>query len=160
MVHASPQRKKTFLDQRNQQAASYDQRVARNAFYYRNDQSQLRAMIPAGADVLDLSCGTGILLKALEPGRGVGVDLSLDMVSRCRDKLPDMEFHVGDIEDPSVLAAIDGTFDFLILPDTLGMVDECDTTLRHLHQFCRQETRLVIAHHSSLWEPPPAPTVA
>ena len=48
--------------------------------------------IPGGAGVLDLGCGTGVLLAELErlrPGlRLVGVDLSHGMLTRARARLP------------------------------------------------------------------------
>lgn len=42
--------------------------------------------VPAGADVLDLGCGTGALLRALAPRlrRGVGVDTSRGMLAHAR----------------------------------------------------------------------------
>jgi len=62
--------------------------------------------------ILDLGCGTGILLGALlarlgPAGRVEAVDLSPRMIARARDKFPDerVRFHVADVTDPPVLDA-------------------------------------------------------
>jgi SAM-dependent methyltransferase len=46
----------------------------------------LSARIPAGAVVLDVGCGTGALLRALQPrlAEGIGVDVSRGMLARAR----------------------------------------------------------------------------
>ncbi len=44
----------------------------------------LRARMPAGQRVLDLGCGSGHLLAALQPSRGVGIDVSARAVAAAR----------------------------------------------------------------------------
>ena len=50
--------------------------IARNRFYYEDHYRYLDFVIPHDASVLDLGCGTGDLLNALKPVKGVGIDLS------------------------------------------------------------------------------------
>ena len=57
---------------------------ARNRYYYQEIERLARAVIPPGASVLELGCGTGDLLAALRPSLGVGVDLSGGMVRQAR----------------------------------------------------------------------------
>ncbi|MDA8021007.1 MAG: bifunctional class I SAM-dependent methyltransferase/glycosyltransferase family 2 protein [Thermoanaerobaculia bacterium] len=146
-------RKQAFLENSEARAATRDRRIARNGYYYGNDLRYMQSIVPLGMDVLDLGCGTGHLLQGLRPGRGVGVDLSPSMIEVAREKLPDFEFHVGDVEDVSVLERIEGTFDYILLSDTLSFLEDCEDTLLLLHRFCRRDTRLVIAQYSSAWEP-------
>ena len=56
---------------------------ARNCYYYQEIERLARAVVPPGATVLELGCGTGDLL-ALRPSLGVGVDLSGGMVRQAR----------------------------------------------------------------------------
>ena len=127
--------------------------IERNSYYYGEDHGYTRFLVPAGQRVLDLGCGTGRLLAALEPSRGVGVDFSPAMVEEARRRHPNLEFHVGDVEDPEVLDRVGGPFDVILLSDTVGSLEDCEATLRQLHRCCDQDTRVVIAYYSRLWSP-------
>ena len=48
--------------------------------------------------ILELGCGTGGLLNALKPKRGVGIDFSPAMLEVARKRYPELEFREGDIE--------------------------------------------------------------
>jgi Glycosyl transferase family 2/Predicted membrane protein (DUF2142)/Methyltransferase domain len=56
-------------------------------------------------------------------------------------------------EDGATLAAIEGTFDFILLVDTLGLIADCQALLEKLHRFCSPDTRLVLVYYSHLWDP-------
>ncbi|HTT65164.1 MAG TPA: class I SAM-dependent methyltransferase [Bryobacteraceae bacterium] len=59
----------------------------------------LIARCPAGSEILDLGCGTGMLLYwlARQPGiTAVGVDASVGQVQMARRFLPDLEIHLSD----------------------------------------------------------------
>ena len=53
---------------------------------------------------------------------------------------------------PATLAAIQGPFDYIVLADTIGVLEDIDGTLRLIHQLCAPSTRLIIAYYSHLWE--------
>lgn len=112
----------------------------------------MRFLVPAGARILELGCGTGSLLAALEPAYGVGIDFSPAMVEAASEKYPDLTFKVGDVEDRSIIDKIDGPFDFIILSDTIGWLDDCQQTLSQLHSLCHRDTRLVVSYYSRVWE--------
>lgn len=126
---------------------------ARAAFFHEEDNRYLRYLIPPGHSVLELGCGTGETLAALEPSRGVGIDFSPGMIAAARAAHPHLEFSVGDIEDPAVLAEVDGPFDFIVIVDTLGSLEDCQALLARLHRLCTRHTRLVVAYYSHLWQP-------
>jgi SAM-dependent methyltransferase len=134
-------------------AAEREAWVRKNAAYYGDDWRHMRFLIPVGARVLDIGCGTGDLLALLEPSVGVGVDLSPKMIDRARCKYPDLAFRVGDAEDDAFLATIEGPFDYIVLSDTIGLLDDIETALGYLHRLCTPETRLVIAYYAHIWEP-------
>lgn len=134
-------------------AGERDAWVSRNAAYYGEDWRYMRFLIRTGARVLDLGCGTGDLLAVLQPSLGVGVDLSPVMIDRAQSKHPDLTFRVGDAEDDAFLATIEGPFDYIILSDTIGLLDDIETAIGRLHRLCTPETRLVIAYYSTIWEP-------
>ena len=134
-------------------AASRDDWIARNAFHYEQEFEYMRFLVPEGVNVLELGCGTGRLLAELKPGRGVGIDFSPAMIEIARASNPDLEFMVGDVEDPAVLADLTGPFDYIVLHDTIGWLDDCQTTLANLHALCHHDTRIVVVYYSKIWEP-------
>ncbi len=146
-------RKAAIRDLAEAHAAERDRWIARNAYFHEEDHRYMRFLVPPGLKVLELGCATGRLLAALEPSHGVGVDFSEAMIRVARANHPDLEFHVGDVEDPQILAALGGPFDVIVLSDTIGSLDDCEATLAALHPLCTRETRLVIAYHSPMWQP-------
>lgn len=147
------QRKRAVYENSERQASERKKWRAKAAFFHDEDTAYLRFLIPKGLKVLELGCGTGDTLAALEPAYGVGVDFSPNIVEIARVSHPNLEFHVGDIEDPKTLADLNGPFDIILIVDTLGAVDDCQSVLEALHSLCSRETRVIIAHYSHLWHP-------
>ena len=80
----------------------YAQRVgdwrARNPGYHECLARTARFYVPPGARVLEIGCGTGDLLAALQPSEGVGVDLSGAMVKAAAQRHPHLEFRQAAAE--------------------------------------------------------------
>jgi SAM-dependent methyltransferase len=124
-----------------------------NATYREGDRKFMRFLVPSGKRVLELGCGQGELLAALEPSNGVGVDFSARTVAKANEVHPGLHFVLGDAEDPVTLARIEGPFDYIVISDTIGMFEDIDGTLRLVHNLCTPSTRIIIAYYSHLWEP-------
>jgi ubiquinone/menaquinone biosynthesis C-methylase UbiE len=99
---------------------------------------------------MELGCGTGDLLNALKPKRGIGIDFSSEMVRIASKRYPDLEFRTEDIEH---LEGWEETFDVLIMSDVVGHLMDIEETFRQLHTFCRPDTRIIISYYNFLWEP-------
>ena len=127
--------------------------LARNAYYYDDDRSYMRFLVPEKLRVLELGCGNGQLLAALAPSYGLGIDISPGMVEAARKLYPHLDFRAGDIEDPDFLKTIGEKFDVIILSDSIGYLEDCQSALSRLHRFCAPETRLIIGYYSKVWEP-------
>jgi len=134
-------------------AGDRDAWLARNRFFYEGDRAYMRFLIQPGRSVLEIGCGTGDLLRALQPARAVGVDISGEMIRVAAERHPDFEFHVGNGEDPAILDRISGTFDFIVFSDTIGYLEDCEAAFAALRPLCTPRTRLIIAYYSRLWEP-------
>jgi SAM-dependent methyltransferase len=127
--------------------------LERAAFFHDEDLLYLKFLIPPCARVLELGCGTGDLLAALEPSFGVGVDFSEGMIAQARAAHPGLTFMVGDVEDADLIRSLPGPFDAIVVVDALGTLDDCQAMFESLHALCTRETRLVIGHFSHLWWP-------
>jgi ubiquinone/menaquinone biosynthesis C-methylase UbiE len=127
--------------------------IKRNTYYYDQDYRYMRFLVPEGLRVLDLGCGTGRLLSELKPSRGLGIDFSPQMINIAGKLQPQLEFLVGDIEDPKVLSNINEPFDVILLSDTIGSLEDCQATLTNLYRLCNRDTRIIIAYYSGMWQP-------
>ena len=125
-------RKRRILEHANRTAHQRDSRIVRNRFYHEDDRRYMRFLVPEGMRVLELGCGTGQLLAALQPAAGVGVDFSPNMVAIAREKHPECTFLVGDVEDERFLSTLPGW------SDPLKVVQIC---LREFGAFCPLERR-------------------
>jgi len=112
----------------------------------------MRFLIPPGKRVLELGCGTGDLLAALEPSYGVA-SISAPRLGLGETASSRSRFCARDVEDPATLAAIEGPFDYIVIADTIGMFEDIDGTLALVHHLCAPSTRIIISYYSHLWEP-------
>lgn len=119
-------------------------------YYYRRLIARMKHVIPPGMRVLDIGCGDGHMLAALEPKHGVGVDLLDEHVKRARSLHPQLHFRKMKAED---LDASAETFDYIIISQALSEVYDVVTLLRCVRRLCHDRTRLVIANYSRLWQP-------
>lgn len=128
--------------------------LARNRYFYDADHAYMRFLIPPGASVLEIGCGDGQLLAALKPARAVGLDFSPEMIGVAREKHPAFEWHLANAEDPEALQHLSGTFDYIVISDTVGLLEDCESVLRMLHRCTDTRTRVVVAFYSHIWDPP------
>ena len=104
----------------------------------RPDFAAIAAWIPRGASVLDLGCGDGSLLRYLKETRavrGYGVEISdLDIVSCIANRVNviqnDLESGLSDFED--------GSFDFVILSQTLQATRHTEALIREILRVGRE----------------------
>jgi ubiquinone/menaquinone biosynthesis C-methylase UbiE len=122
-----------------------------NRLYSDRLRELYRTIVPKGANVLEVGCGRGGLLAAMEPARGTGVDFSVKMLEQARRLHPDLAFVLADAHDLSVVS---GTFDIIILSDLLNDLWDVQGFLEQLLRLCTPSTRIVFNFHSHLWEMP------
>lgn len=121
----------------------------KGSYYHKELEKYLRFLIPAHASVLEIGCGTGELLAAVNPGRGLGIDINPKMVEAGRNKFPNLQFAVGNLEN----LQIEEKFDYVLLVYVIGQVDDIHLAFNELHKVCKPETRIVILYYNYLWEP-------
>ena len=129
MTQTLSPRKAAILANSEQLAPRRQQFRQRAAFYHEEDLRYLRFLIPPGLRVLELGCGTGDVLAGLQPSFGLGVDISPAMIDQAKRLHPDLEFKVGDVEDPEFTASLPGPFDVILIVDTIGALDDCQGTI-------------------------------
>jgi len=130
-------------------APDRDRIKRRHWYYYALLSRLLQFMVPPGRRVLEVGCGTGDLLAALQPTLGVGLDLSGKMLRIARTKFPDLRFVQSNAQQPS----LSGTFDYIILSDLVGDLEDVQEVFTGLKPLAGPETRLIITYYNYLWEP-------
>jgi len=120
-------------------------------WYHRRLAEIYRFHISPSMSVLELGCGRGNLLGALNPVRGVGVDFSPEMIRRAKQDYPAIEFIEADAHD---LSALNGSFDIIILSDLVNDLWDVQRVLQQIKRLCTPRTRLLINFYSRLWQLP------
>ncbi|MDE3083985.1 MAG: glycosyltransferase [Verrucomicrobiota bacterium] len=106
-------------------------------------------LIPAGAHVLEIGCGSGELLARLQSRDVTGIDLSPVQIERARARVPHGRFYAQAGEE----LALDEKFDVVIISDTLNLAADVQLLLERLHEVSTPDTRLILNFHSNLWRP-------
>lgn len=122
----------------------------RNSYYHRHVATLCREQIPEGSRVLEVGCGTGHLLAALKPSRGVGLDISPEMIRIGQKLHPELDLRVGDAAAPD----IEETFDYIVLHNLLGNLDDVQGVINGLRKLCSPDGKLVIVGYNYLWQYP------
>jgi len=120
------------------------------SFYHRQLAACYGFHVPPGQRILELGCGHGDLLAALEPSDGVGIDFSAEMIRAARDRHPQLRFLEGDAHS----FELDGVFDVIILSDLLNDLWDVQAVFSRLQRHTAPRTRLVLNFYSHLWELP------
>ena len=119
--------------------------------YQHRLRSVYRQVVPPGARVLELGCGSGDLLAGVSPAYGVGVDFSPGMIARARERYPHLTWIQTDAHELSLETQ---TFDYILLSDLVNDLWDVQQVFEGLRPYCHAETRLVLNTYSRLWQLP------
>ena len=121
----------------------------RNRFYHKLLERYYSFYIPTDSKVLEIGCGTGELLNSVKPKKGLGIDFSENMIQIARQRFPNLNFSVDDIENLNVYEA----YDYIIISDLLTSLWDIQKSFAELKKACHKNTRIVISSYNILWEP-------
>lgn len=118
------------------------------SYYHRCLIELYRFHIPGGLRILEIGCGKGDLIAALDPSEGVGIDFSPEAIRIARERHPAITF----IEADAHALKLEGTFDIIILSDLVNDLWDVQAVFSHLAPLATPRTRVCINFHSHLWE--------
>ncbi len=143
-------KKRTIIEFFDRESSTRSKRRRRFGYFYSLTENYLRFYVPEGSSVLLIGCGTGELLHALKPSRGVGIDISGGMIEEARKNFPEYDFRVQDVE----ALDMDETFDVVIFSDVIGYLDDIQATFQRMRSVCNERTRVMITYFSIFWQFP------
>ncbi|OJX47808.1 MAG: glycosyl transferase [Chloroflexi bacterium 44-23] len=123
-----------------------------NSTYHKRLKQIYSHHIPANSRVLEIGCGKGELLSALNPAVGVGIDFSAQAIQLAQKSFPQLTFLCIDILAGTPEIDVE-SFDFIILSDLLNDVWDVQAVFDHIAPFCHKRTRIILNYYSRVWQP-------
>lgn len=123
----------------------------RNSYFYEDVLRFFQYVVPTNARVLELGIDDGWLTHSLKPQHGVYLGMSQTLISEGRRKYPELTFvEEGNSWDT---VPIHEKFDYIILPNVVGWVDDLQPFFTRLQNFAHARSRIVVTYYNYLWEP-------
>jgi SAM-dependent methyltransferase len=120
----------------------------RNSYYYKWLEHLFRSIVRPGSRVLDVGCGCGDLLAAVEPAFGVGIDSDTASIELAKKRFPKYRFISADPHE----LELNEKFDYILICNSLGQWRDIQQVLERLKPLTHQHTRIVITYYNYLWE--------
>jgi len=130
-------------------AEEYDNWKGKNWYYYALLKGLFKEFVPSKKSVLELGCGTGEILSHLEPGYGVGVDISDRMIKAAKNKYSKLEFVTGGAES----VKLKEKFDYIVMADLIDHLVDVQDALSNVRPMLKGDGRLIISTINPLWSP-------
>jgi demethylmenaquinone methyltransferase/2-methoxy-6-polyprenyl-1,4-benzoquinol methylase len=137
----------------NNLASEWDNKVTHDPFKLTEIINLIN--LSEGASVLDVGCGTGVLVpyiieKIGYSGRIVGLDIAEKMVERAREKFPERDFPnvvfvVGDIMNYNSR----DSFDFIICYSSFPHFPDKKQSIKKMASLLKSKGKLIICHSES-----------
>ncbi|MEY4582150.1 MAG: hypothetical protein RL701_6853 [Pseudomonadota bacterium] len=124
--------------------------IDRRQYYPRQVQRLVRNLVTPGGRALEIGCGLGDLLASLDVDTAVGIDISPRMIEQARLRHPTLDLRVIDASRGELP---DGPFDFVIISDAVGLLDDIQTVLERVRPLLAPRGRLVVTYYNFAWEP-------
>lgn len=143
--------KREIRDYFERVASDWDRWHQKNAYYHNKARNLIQGMIPPGSNVLQIGCGTGDLLAAVRPRRGIGLNLAHSLTELARRKYPHLEFYTVDVDSVNVPDGFRP--DYVVLDNMLNYVYDVWDLLENLQPLLSERTLLVVTTSNPLWAP-------
>ena len=150
MLSSRKKKIKNFFNSVNLDRAKW---LRKGKTFHNEDIKFLREIVPQDSNILELGCGNGHLLSSLKPKYGLGIDFSKNLIKEAKKKYTKLDFMEADIESLPSSINTKKTFDFIVISDTIGYLEDVEETLSSLHKYCNKNTRLIVSYYSPLWAP-------
>ena len=130
-------------------APERDKWKRKNSYYWEDVERLCSFLIPEGASVLEIGCGTGDLLACINAKKKVGIDYSRNMIGIAKRKYPDINFMAMEAENLNFKEK----FDYVILSNLIGYLEDIQTVFAELEKVCHPHSKVIVTYYNFLWQP-------
>lgn len=128
----------------------------RHSYYHTELDKVIKSLITPKSKVLEIGCGEGDSLAFINPSFGVGIERNSYLINNARNKYPTIKFIEGDIESEKInleLYNLNLTFDYIILSDLIGTLNDIQLTFEKLHIISHRNTKIIVTYYNYFWNP-------
>ncbi len=122
-------------------------------YYHEQIVRLLGSLITPRGRVLEIGCGLGDLIAELPGVRRVGVDISPRMIELAKQRHPELELFVADVQSPDLGSVVGGPFDTIVLTDAVGLLTDVQLAFERLTPLLAPGGRVIVTYYSYTWEP-------
>ncbi|CAN5871839.1 hypothetical protein BH23ACT12_BH23ACT12_00030 [soil metagenome] len=130
-------------------APNYGRWKQKAHYYYDYVKAAVADVVPPGARVLEVGCGTGDVIAHLRPQEGLGIDLSPEMIVIAQTRHPRLNFAVHDLMGDS----LSGTYDFVVAVDVAEHVPDLTRLMVCMASVLAPGGRIVLTTAHPSWRP-------
>lgn len=130
-------------------APDYDRWKEKAHRYYAALKKSLREIVPPRSRVLEVGCATGDILASLDPGEGLGLDISPAMIELAARKHPGLRFRVHDL----MQGPLEERFDHIVAADVAEHVPDLDKMMSSLAGMLTDRGVAIVVTANPLWSP-------
>lgn len=136
-------------------AHNYDHYKEKNWYYYKNLKNLFKELIAPHKKVLEVGCGTGDVLVALDLEQGVGIDISEELIKIAQTKhvaQSRVSFLAGDIKNYVPTLKLQ-KFDYIFMSDVIEHLEDVPAMIKYISEIAESQAKLIISMANPLWEP-------
>ena len=135
-------------------AAGYDRYKHPLNFYFATLKHIIQNEITHAdrARILDIGCGTGTILAAVNRRYVLGIDISSKMISQARKKYAHyswLQFEMSDIEHKPVKKK----FDYILCTDVIEHFTNQEIAIKNISASMSKKTTFILSMANPAWEP-------
>jgi SAM-dependent methyltransferase len=108
------------------------------------------------SSVIEIGCGFGDSLNAVKPAYGAGIDINPHLITKAKEKYPQLDFYLLDIETaffdlPKLFNS--EKFDYIIISDLIGTLEDIQKVFEKMKDISHSRTKIIVTYHNYFWNP-------
>lgn len=136
-------------------ASFYDKILYRHHYCYERIIKLIRHLMPSPGKVLEIGCGIGQNLVALNPQYGLGIDFSGKMIHKAKQLYPQKKYPNIKFKKMNAIScsSLNIEFDYIILPLVMTELVDIYSFTTELRKLCTENTKVIHISYNNRWEP-------